>query len=438
MLYNEPSPLEVKVLTRRFGLADSHKLDTYLATEGFAAFRKAVKMKPEEIIDEVKTSALRGRGGAGFSTGLKWSFVPRTSPKPKYIVVNADESEPGTCKDRLLIEYDPHQLIEGILIAALAVDAHAGYIYVRGEYRYLIDILDGAIAEAYERGYLGKNILGTGFDFDLYTHTGAGAYECGEESALLESLEGKRGVPRIRPPFPAVVGAFQCPTVLNNVETYCAVPSILREGGANWAAYGTPKNGGTRLFCISGHVNKPGVYELPMGFNLLRMINEVAGGVRGGKNLKAVIPGGSSCPVLRPEECDLAMDFDSVAKAKSMLGSGGVVVMDEDTCMVKAALRIMRFYAHESCGWCIPCREGTAWLRKLLQRFHDGMGVRSDIAIIGDVAKNMLGRTFCPLGDAAAMPTISFVEKFYGEFEAHLEGRPCPYERTSEREEVLA
>jgi NADH-quinone oxidoreductase subunit F len=443
MLYNEPSPLEVKVLTRRFGIADSQKLDTYLAHDGFAGFRKAAGMKPEEIIEEVKSSGLRGRGGAGFPTGMKWSFVPRTSPKPKFIVVNADESEPGTCKDRLLIEYDPHQLIEGVLIAGLAVDAHAGYIYVRGEYRYLIEIMDRALEEAYARGHLGKNILGTGFDFDLYTHTGAGAYECGEESALLESLEGKRGIPRIRPPFPAVVGAFQCPTVLNNVETYCAVPAILRDGGAKFASYGTPKNGGTRLFCLSGHVNRPGVYELPMGFNLMRLINEVGGGMRNGKKLKAVIPGGSSCPVLRADECDLPMDFDSLMKAKSMLGSGGVVVMDEDTCMVKAALRIMRFYAHESCGWCIPCREGTAWLRKLLQRFHDGMGTRSDIALIGDVAKNMLGRTFCPLGDAAAMPTISFVEKFYPEFEAHLEGRPCPYEGnrgeqgTGDREELV-
>jgi NADH-quinone oxidoreductase subunit F len=424
MVYNEPSPLEVKVLTRRFGLPNSASIDTYLAHDGYKALEKARQMKPEEIIEEVKISNLRGRGGAGFPAGMKWSFVPRTSPKPKYIVVNADESEPGTCKDRLLIENDPHQLIEGVLIAGLAVDAHAGYIYIRGEYRYLIEIMDRAIAEAYVRGYLGNG-------FDLYTHTGAGAYECGEESALLESLEGKRGVPRIRPPFPAVVGAFQCPTVLNNVETYCAVPAIMRDGGKAFAALGTPKNGGTRLFCLSGHVNRPGVYELPMGFNLLRMINEVGGGVRGGKKLKAVIPGGSSCPVLKAEECDLPMDFDSVAKAKSMLGSGGVVVMDEDTCMVKAMLRIMRFYAHESCGWCIPCREGTTWLRKLLQRMHDGMGQASDIPLIGELAKNMLGRTFCPLGDAAAMPTISFVEKFRDEFEAHLDGKPCPYEEAS-------
>ncbi len=428
MPYNESSPLEVKVLSKRFGLPNSSAIDTYLSTDGYVAFRKALGMKPEEIIEQVKVSNLRGRGGAGFPAGMKWGFVPRNSPKPKYIVVNADEGEPGTCKDRLLIEYDPHQLIEGVLIAGLAVGAHAGYVYIRGEYRYLIEIMDRAIEEAHVRGFLGKNILGSGFDFELYTHTGAGSYECGEESALLESLEGKRGVPRIRPPFPAVVGAFQCPTVLNNVETFCAVPAIIRDGGVAFANLGTPKNGGTRLFCISGHVNRPGVYELPMGFNLLRMIEEVAGGVRGGKKLKAVIPGGSSCPVLKAEECDLPMDFDSVAKAGSMLGSGGVIVMDENTCMVRAALRIMRFYAHESCGWCIPCREGTLWLRKLMVRMHSGEGRQSDIGLIGDIARNMLGRTFCPLGDAAAMPAISFVEKFRDEFEAHLDGKPCPYE----------
>ena len=425
MLYNQPSPLEVKVLTRRFSLPNSQTLDTCLATDGYQAFRMALEMKPEDIIEEIKTSNLRGRGGAGFPMGLKWGFVPRASAKPKYIVVNADEGEPGTCKDRLLIENDPHQLLEGMLIAGLAVNAHAGYIYVRGEYRYLIEILDRAIGEATREGFLGKDILGSGFDFQIYTHTGAGSYECGEESALLESLEGKRGVPRIRPPFPAAAGLFGCPTVLNNVESISAAPVIIREGGAAFAALGTPKDGGTRLFCISGHVNKPGVYELPMGFNLLRMIHEVAGGIRGGKKLKAVIPGGSSCPVLKAEECDLAMDFDTLAKAGSMLGSGGVIVMDEDTCMVRAAQRIMRFYAHESCGWCIPCREGTIWLRKLLTRFHEGGGFPSDIGLIGDIARNMLGRTFCPLGDAAALPTISIVEKFRDEFEAHLDGKEC-------------
>ncbi|HXF27005.1 MAG TPA: NADH-quinone oxidoreductase subunit NuoF [Bryobacteraceae bacterium] len=432
MLYNEPSPLEVKILSKRFGLPNSAALDTYLATDGYRAFQKALSMEPGQIVDEVKASNLRGRGGAGFPTGMKWSFVPRTSPKPKYIICNADESEPGTCKDRLLMEYDPHQMIEGMMIAARAVDSHAGYIYIRGEYRYLIEIMDRAIAEAYARNYLGKNILGSGFDFDLFTHSGAGAYECGEESALLDSIEGKRGIPRMKPPFPAVSGAWQSPTLLNNVETFSAVPAIINDGGAAFAALGTPKNGGTRLFCLSGHVNKPGVYELPMGFNLLRMIDEVGGGVRGGKKLKAVIPGGSSCPVLKASECDLAMDYDTVAKAGSMLGSGGVVIMDEDTCLVKAALRIMKFYAHESCGWCIPCREGTAWLKKSLQRFHDGFGRESDIDMIGELSKNMLGRTFCALGDAAAMPTISFVEKFRDEFEAHLNGKPCPYEHASE------
>ncbi len=435
-LYNAPSPLEVKILTRRFGLENSASIDTYLATDGSVALRKALQMQPEQIIEEVKASNLRGRGGAGFPTGMKWSFVPRNSPKPKYVVVNGDEGEPGTCKDRLLMEFDPHQLLEGMLIAGLAVGAHAGYIYVRGEFRYVIEILDRAIAEAKARGYLGRNILGSGFDFEAYTHTGAGSYECGEESALLESLEGKRGVPRIRPPFPAVAGAFQSPTVLNNVETFAAIPAIIRDGGAAFAALGTPRNGGTRLFCLSGHIERPGVYELPMGFNLLRMINEVGGGVRGGRRLKAVIPGGSSCPVLKAEECNLAMDFDTLAKAKSMLGSGGVIVMDETTCMVKAAVRIMRFYAHESCGWCVPCREGTIWLRKLLTRFHDGLGKSGDISLIGELARNMLGRTFCPLGDAAAMPTISFVEKFRDDFEAHLDGKPCPYEEA--RQGVIA
>jgi NADH-quinone oxidoreductase subunit F len=433
MLYNEPSPLETRVLTRRFGMGRSAEIETYLATEGYQAFLKAAKMTPDEVINEVKASNLRGRGGAGFPTGLKWSFVPRTSPKPKYIVVNADEGEPGTCKDRVLIENDPHQLIEGVLIAGLAVDAHKGWIYIRGEYRYLIDIMDRAIAEAYAGGWLGKNIRGTGFDFDLYTHTGAGSYECGEESALLESLEGKRGVPRIRPPFPAVAGAFQSPTVLNNVETFCAVPSILLNGGAAFAALGIPKAGGTKMTCLSGHINKPGVYELRLGFPVEQMIEEVGGGIRNGKKLKAFIPGGSSCPVLTAEECAGAtMDYDSMAQRKTMLGSGGVIIMDEDTCMVKACMRLMKFYAHESCGWCIPCREGTTWLNKIMTRVHAGGGTESDIGLLGDIAKNMLGRTFCPLGDAAAMPMISFVEKFRGEFEAHLNGKPCPFEHSGE------
>ncbi len=431
MLYNQPHPLEIRLLSKRFGMPNSHTIDTYLATDGYKAFEKSLGMSQDEIINEMKASWLRGRGGAGFPTGTKWAFVPRQSTKPKYIVVNADESEPGTCKDRLLIEYDPHSLIEGILIAAQAVGAQHGYVYIRGEYRYLITIMDRAIDEAYARGYLGDNILGRGIKFHLASHSGAGAYECGEESALLESLEGKRGNPRIRPPFPAVAGAYQSPTILNNVETFCSVPPIILQGGAYFAGLGTPRNGGTRLVCLSGHVNKPGVYELPMGFNMMRLIEEVGGGMRGGRRLKAVIPGGSSCPVLKADECDVAMDFDTLAAVGSMAGSGGVVIMDEDTCMVKACLRIMRFYAHESCGWCIPCREGTTWLRKLLTRFHEGMGQKSDIVLIGDLAKNMLGRTFCPLGDAAALPTISIVDKFEEEFVAHLNGEPCPYEKSS-------
>ena len=419
--------LETPLISRRWGMKDSHKLDVYVMQGGYQALEKALKeMTPESIIDEVKKSNLRGRGGAGFPAGMKWSFVPKDSPKAKYVICNADESEPGTCKDRPLMEMDPHQLIEGMVIAGRAIHAHQGFIYIRGEYRYVLDIVDAAIAEAYAGAYLGKNILGTGFDFDLLMHTGAGAYECGEESALMESLEGKRGYPRIKPPFPAVVGLYGCPTIINNVETLSAVPAIIREGGEAYAGRGTPKNGGTRMVCIAGHVKKPGIYEVPLGMNMKKFIYEVAGGIAGGAKLKAVIPGGSSCPLLSAEEIDISMDYDSLAKAGSMLGSGGMVVMDEETCMVDMARRIMQFYAHESCGWCIPCREGTAWLRKVLERFHAGLGRAEDIDLIADLAKNMLGRTFCPLGDAAAMPTISIMKKWRGEFEDHLKGR-CAY-----------
>ncbi len=420
MRYNEPSPLEVRVISQRFDLPSPASIETYLANDGYVAIQKALGMTPEAIIDELKASALRGRGGAGFPTGMKWSFVPRNTGKSTYVICNSDESEPGTCKDRLLMENDPHQLIEGMLIAGWTIKSNKGYIFIRGEYRYLIDIVDAAIAEAYERGYLGKNILGSGWDFDLYTHTGAGAYECGEESALLESLEGKRGIPRLKPPFPAVAGAFQSPTILNNCETFSSVPVIFRKGSHWYAELGTPKNGGTRLTCVSGHVNKPGVYELPMGFPMMRLIHEVCGGMRNGKKLKAVIPGGSSSPVLKAEECDIPLDFDSLAKAKTMAGSGGLVILDEDTDIVAVALRTIKFYAHESCGWCIPCREGTTWLKKILSRYHDGYGTKSDIDLIAELANNMFGRTFCALGDAAAMPTAAFVAKFRDEFEAYL------------------
>jgi NADH-quinone oxidoreductase subunit F len=420
-------PSEVVVITKRFGIPNSTKIDTYLQNGGYKALEKALKqMTPDSIIDEVKKSNLRGRGGAGFPTGMKWSFVPKDSSKPKYVLCNADESEPGTSKDRPLMELDPHQMIEGTAIAGRAIGSNQGYIYVRGEYRYLIGIIDAALEEARARGFLGKNIMGTGFDFELFTHTGAGAYECGEESALMESLEGKRGYPRIKPPFPAVVGLYGCPTVINNVETLSTVPAVINGGGEWYASLGVPKNGGTRLYSISGHVNKPGIYELPLGYPLRKLIYEVAGGIANGKKLKAVIPGGSSCPLLSADEIDVAMDYDSVAKIGSMLGSGGTVIMDEDTCMVDVARRIMHFYAHESCGWCIPCREGTAWLRKVLDRFHEGHGQPEDIPLIDELSKNMLGRTFCALGDAAALPTISIVKKWRNEFEDHLAGK-CAY-----------
>ncbi|HTV60165.1 MAG TPA: NADH-quinone oxidoreductase subunit NuoF [Verrucomicrobiae bacterium] len=424
---HERLPSEVPVISKRFGVPNSHKIDVYLKTEGYQALEKALKqMTPDQIIDEVKKSSLRGRGGAGFPTGMKWSFVPKDTAKPKYVLANADESEPGTSKDRPLMEMDPHQLIEGMVIAGRAIGSNQGYIYVRGEYRYIIDILEAAIGEAYAKGYLGRNILGSGFNFELSAHTGAGAYECGEESALMESLEGKRGYPRIKPPFPAVVGLYGCPTIINNAETLSTIPAIIQRGGEWYAGLGTPKNGGTRLYSISGHVNRPGIYELPLGFPLRRLIEEVAGGVRNGKKLKAVVPGGSSCPLLSADEIDVALDYDAVAKIGSMLGSGGTVILDEDTCMVDFARRIMKFYAHESCGWCIPCREGTTWLRKMLDRFHEGGGRSEDISLIGELSQNMLGRTFCPLGDAAAMPTISIVKKWRQEFEDHLHGK-CAY-----------
>jgi len=419
-------PDEKKVVSQRFGKGAA-SIERYLELDGYKAVQKALALGPEKIIEEMKASNLRGRGGAGFPTGMKWSFVPKESPKPKYVLCNGDESEPGTCKDRLILQHDPHAVIEGVMIAALAIGAKTGYIYIRGEYRYLVDIMRKALADAYARGFLGENIFGSGKDLDVHWHTGAGAYEVGEESALMESLEGKRGIPRIRPPFPAVVGLWGGPTVINNVETLASVPHVILGGGEWYANLGTPKNGGTRLFCMSGHVAKPGVYELPLGYNLKKMIYEVAGGIPNGRQLKAVVPGGSSTPMLKPEEIDLAMDFDSCAKIGTFLGSGGVVILDDTTCMVKFAQRVIKFYQHESCGWCIPCREGTDWLKKTLTRFHAGGGLKKDIDNIQYLAENMLGRTFCPLGDAAAMPIISIVKKWRNEFEDHLNGRPCPY-----------
>ncbi len=420
-------PDEVKIVTSRFGKGAAD-IDRFLELGGYESTRKALAQGPEWIINEMKASGLRGRGGAGFPTGLKWSFVPKVSAKPKYVLVNGDESEPGTCKDHLIFLHDPHAVIEGTIIAGLAIGAKTGFIYLRGEYRYLIQIVEKAVADAYAKGFLGKNIFGSDTEFEIIVQTGAGAYEVGEESALMESLEGKRGIPRIKPPFPAVVGLYGGPTVINNAETIASVPHILAMGGPAYAAVGSERNGGTRLFGISGHVNNPGIYELPMGYNLKKMIYEVAGGIRGGRTLKAVVPGGSSTPVLLPHEIEtLGMDFDQVGKAGSMLGSGGVVVLDDTVCMVEFALRTISFYQHESCGWCIPCREGTDWLKKSLTRFHAGFGTMKDIDNIQYLAENMMGRTFCPLGDAAAMPTLGFVKKFRKEFEDHLDGKPCPF-----------
>jgi NADH-quinone oxidoreductase subunit F len=418
-------PDEVKIISRRFGQG-AEKIDRYIELGGYEAVKKCLAQGSDWIINEVKASGLRGRGGAGFSTGMKWSFVPKQSAKPKYILVNGDESEPGTCKDHLIFLHDPHSVIEGAIIAGLAVGAKMGFIYMRGEYRTLLEIMERAVADAYARGFRGKIIFGSDKECQIITQTGAGAYEVGEESALMESLEGKRGVPRIKPPFPAVVGLYGGPTVINNAETIATVPHVINMGAAAYAAVGSPRNGGTRLFGVSGCVERPGVYELPMGYNLKKIIYEVAGGIRNGRQLKAVVPGGSSTPVLLPDEIDIGMDFDQVGKAGSMLGSAAVIVLDDQTCMVEFALRTISFYRHESCGWCIPCREGTDWLKKSLTRIHAGFGEATDIDTVRYIAENMLGHTFCPLGDAAAMPTIAFVKKFRQEFEDHLNGKPCP------------
>jgi NADH-quinone oxidoreductase subunit F len=412
-----------KVLTSRFDLkGEACDIDVYLKTGGYEALAKTLKeFTPDQVIDEVKKSALRGRGGAGFGTGMKWGFVPKQSNRPKYVVCNADESEPGTGKDRDLMRYDPHLLLEGMAIAAYALGAPNNYIYIRGEYWYIKDILEKAIAQAVERGYLGKNILGSGFECNIYVHPGAGAYICGEETALLESLEGKRGHPRLKPPFPAVVGLYGGPTVVNNVETLCAVPWIMLNGGPAYQALGTEKSGGTKLFTVSGHVNKPGNYEVPMGYPMMSLINNECGGVRGGKKLKAVIPGGSSMPMLTPEEVEKAtMDYESIASLGSMLGSGGVIVMDETTDIFEVIMSTSKFYKHESCGWCTPCREGTRWLVKVCERMQRYEGKPGDVDLLYDLAGKILGKSFCALGDAAAMPVQAAIKKFRPDFERRI------------------
>lgn len=413
------------LLIKRMHLADSHTLKVYQENGGYEGLKKALGMSRDTIIEEVKKSALRGRGGAGFPTGMKWSFVPKDSPKPKYVVCNADESEPGTFKDRYLMERDPHLLIEGMLIAAYTLGSQACYIYSRGEYKYLIDIMDAAIEEARAKGIVGKNIFGSDFSCEVYTHTGAGAYICGEETALLSSLEGYRGHPRMKPPFPAIAGLYACPTVVNNVETFTAVPSIIENGGDWYRNLGTEKSGGTKLWSVSGHVKKPGVYELPMGYsNLEKFIMEDCGGMlRDSEPLKAVIPGGSSVYIMRAEDIlgkNVLMDYEGLVAAGSMVGSGGMIVMDATVDIFESTKNLTEFYKHESCGWCTPCREGTDWLLKIFSRIEMGGGQMSDAKLILDLCDNIEGKSFCPLGDAAAWPIQSAVKRFPEDFKKRL------------------
>jgi len=418
--------MSIKVLTKNMHVPRLQNIEVYEGVGGYQALRKALtECKPADVTDMVKRSGLRGRGGAGFPTGMKWGFVPKNSGLPIYLCVNADESEPGTFKDRLIIEKDPHQLIEGAIISAYALDCHQAFIFIRGEFFHGAGILNKAVEEAYAKGYLGRNILGTGYDLDLLVHRGAGAYICGEETALLESIEGRRGHPRLKPPFPAVVGLYGCPTVINNVETLANVPHIVKNGPEWYAGIGVERNTGTRLFGVSGHVRKRGVYEFPMGIPLRELVYDHCGGMRDGRALKAVVPGGSSVPVLTADQVDVRLDFDSVAKAGSMLGSAGVIVMDESTCMVRAVTRITRFYAEESCGQCTQCREGTEWMYQILKRIEDGKGRQGELEILLDICKNMLARTICPLSDAAAMPVESYIRKFYDEFDAHIRQQRC-------------
>jgi NADH-quinone oxidoreductase subunit F len=415
------------LLLRNIHTPDSHTLATYKTRGGYRSWEKVLQtMKPEQLIDEVKASGLRGRGGAGFPTGMKWSFVPKDSPKPRYLVCNADESEPGTFKDRLLIEKDPHAIVEGTLVAAYAIRAHTAFIYIRGELVTGAGILERAVEEAVQAGYIGKNIAGSGYDLDVIVHRGAGAYICGEETALLSSLEGGRGWPKVKPPFPATHGLFGCPTVVNNVETLAALPWIIERGAAAYAALGTEKSKGTKLFSVSGHISRPGVYELEMGYPFKKFLEEDCGGVPNGRKLKGVIPGGGSMPVLRPEEIEkVNLDYESIQAAGSMLGSGGVIVMDDTTCMVRAAWNIARFYAHESCGQCSPCREGCHWMEKIFRRIEQGLGQPGDLDLILSISGNIMGNTICPFGDAAAMPAAAFIKKFRDEFEAHLAEKRC-------------
>jgi NADH-quinone oxidoreductase subunit F len=402
-------------------------LETYQSEGGYEALKLILENKtpPEEIIEAVKQSGLRGRGGAGFPTGLKWSFINRTAPGDKYVVVNSDEGEPGTCKDRDILRYNPHALIEGMLICGYAIGGAAGYNYIRGEFWEPYERFEAALAEAREAGLLGENILGSGFDFDIHTHLGAGAYICGEETALLESLEGKKGQPRYKPPFPAMFGLYGRPTVINNTETLASVPDIIRQGAEWFRDLGVANSGGVKLFSVSGNVARPGNFEVPMGMPFAELL-ELAGGMRDGRPCKAVIPGGSSAPVLPGDVMmDLTMDYDSIASAGSMLGSGAVIVMDDTNCMVKVLDRISYFYYEESCGQCTPCREGTGWMHRVVNRIEHGKGKQEDLDLLDDVARKIMGRTICALGDAAAMPVAGFIKHFRDEFQYHIDNKKC-------------
>ncbi len=418
--------MEKKILFANIDDPKQPEIDTYISKGGYKSLEKVLKeMKPEDVIEEVKKSGIRGRGGAGFPAGMKWSFVPKDSLKPKYLVCNGDESEPGTCKDRVLMEHDPHLVVEGMAISAYAIGANHAFIYIRGEFDYPASQMRKAIDQAYEKGYLGKNLLGTGYNLEMIVHTGGGAYICGEETALLNSLEGKPGQTRIRPPFPAVEGLYACPTVVNNVETLSNISLIIKNGGEWYSKIGTEKSSGTRIFCLSGHVKNPGNYELELGTPLSYLINDLGGGVIDGKKLKAIIPGGSSTPILKPEQIDTPLDFESVAQAGSMLGSGGVIVMHEDTDMVWVARTLAHFYMHESCGECTPCRQGTKWIYDTLTRITAGEGKMDDIDLLLDLCDNIDGKTICPLGDAAVIPIRSTIELFRPEYEHYIKnGKP--------------
>ena len=419
MAYPYVSDREVRVLSRHFGEPEARTVEGWKARGGYQALSKAFENGPDWVIDQVKASGLRGRGGAGFPTGVKWSFMPKEPTRPHYLCCNADESEPGTFKDRELIRWAPHQLIEGCLLGAYAIRAKHAYIYLRGEFFEATQVLAKAVEEAYAAGLIGKDIMGSGVDIDITVHMGAGAYICGEETGLMNSLEGRRGQPRVKPPFPAAFGAFGMPTTINNVETLAAIPHIVENGGEWYRQWGTEKSPGTKLFCVSGHVRKPGNYELPLGFPLMDLIEDVCGGMRDGNALKAVIPGGSSVPLLNAAECaSCNLDYEGVVAAGSMLGCASVIVMDETTDVVKEVRRMVQFYAHESCGQCTPCREGTAWMTRILKRIEDGRGTEEDLDTLLSLSDQMTGTTICVLSDSAAAPVISSIRKFRDEYTA--------------------